>query len=117
VDSEEGRSSRGRAAYLKPLRRAGEAALAADLQFAMDKCRYSEKECRLSGTAVSYLPKGGQSLGTDGQWGRRRNDSAGLRHAGGVYPAPLGCRSVQMATVIRRMDETSQPGAIRPGLT
>ncbi len=45
---------------------AGEAALAADLQFAMDSLGYSEKEFILSGTAVSYLPKGGLSLGMAG---------------------------------------------------
>ncbi|PCC99540.1 alpha/beta hydrolase domain-containing protein [Halopseudomonas pelagia] len=85
---------------------AGEAALAADLQFAMDSVGYSEKEFILSGTAVSYLPKGGQSLGTDGQWDVEENDSAAYVTRAVVYQ-PLDAEAFNGTVIIEWMNVTS----------
>ena len=85
---------------------AGEAALAADLQFGMDSVGYSEKEFILSGTAVSYLPKGGQSLGTDGQWAVEENDSAAYVTRAVVYQ-PLDAEAFNGTVIIEWMNVTS----------
>tara|TARA_R110000850_G_scaffold276258_1_gene417884 strand:- start:3463 stop:4923 length:1461 start_codon:yes stop_codon:yes gene_type:complete len=85
---------------------AGEAALAADLQFAMDSAGYSEKEFILSGTAVSYLPKGGLSLGTGGRWDVEENDSAAYITRAVVYQ-PLDAEAFNGTVIVEWMNVTS----------
>lgn len=82
-------------------------ALAAGLQLPMESVGYREDEFILSGTAVSYMAKGGGALASDGEWAVEADEGSAPYVTRAIVYRPIKAESFNGTVIVEWMNVTS----------